>query len=103
MFYHAYEGYLEHAFPADELMPQLCKGRWRFPNGHVEHRGTLDDGFGKCVSSFTVAQCPSTALRVVMVSRSPLSHCSYSLTLVDALDSLVVRRPVISALPAVVS
>jgi len=62
MFYHAYEGYLEHAFPADELMPQSCKGRWRFPNGHVEHRGTLDDGFGKCVSS-------STALRVVTVSR----------------------------------
>jgi hypothetical protein len=70
MFYHAYEGYLEHAFPADELMPQSCKGRWRFPNGHVEHRGTLDDGFGKCVSSsFTVAQCSSTALRVVTVAR----------------------------------
>lgn len=26
MFYHAYNGYLEHAYPYDELMPISCKG-----------------------------------------------------------------------------
>ncbi|VDK52539.1 unnamed protein product [Cylicostephanus goldi] len=27
MFYHAYNGYLNHAFPLDELMPITCKGQ----------------------------------------------------------------------------
>ncbi|KAA8527695.1 hypothetical protein F0562_035436 [Nyssa sinensis] len=26
MFYHAFDGYMEHAFPLDELKPQSCKG-----------------------------------------------------------------------------
>ena len=29
MFYHAYKSYMENAFPADELMPLSCKGRYR--------------------------------------------------------------------------
>jgi len=27
VFYHAYDGYIEHAFPKDELQPLTCKGR----------------------------------------------------------------------------
>lgn len=26
MFYHAFDGYMEHAFPLDELRPLTCKG-----------------------------------------------------------------------------
>ncbi len=46
MFYHAYNGYLKHAYPLDELKPLTCKGM---------------DTWG-----------------------------SYSLTLVDALDTLLI-------------
>lgn len=27
MFYHAYNGYLEHAYPSDELKPLTCTGQ----------------------------------------------------------------------------
>lgn len=27
MFYHAYNGYLEHAYPLDELKPLSCTGK----------------------------------------------------------------------------
>lgn len=27
MFYHGYDNYMKHAFPADELNPLFCKGR----------------------------------------------------------------------------
>lgn len=26
MFYHAFDGYMEHAFPLDELRPLSCEG-----------------------------------------------------------------------------
>lgn len=26
MFYHAFDGYMEHAFPQDELRPMSCSG-----------------------------------------------------------------------------
>lgn len=43
MFYHGYNGYMKYAFPADELMPLSCKGRFR----DVEfNRGDLDDALG---------------------------------------------------------
>lgn len=43
MFYHGYNGYIKYAFPADELMPLSCKGRFR----DVEpNRGDLDDALG---------------------------------------------------------
>jgi mannosidase alpha-like ER degradation enhancer 3 len=61
MFSHAYDSYMTYAFPADELMPLSCKGRYR----HSEpNRGDVDDALG-----------------------------NFSLTLVDTLDSLVVRHP----------
>ncbi|XP_072930493.1 ER degradation-enhancing alpha-mannosidase-like protein 3 isoform X2 [Epargyreus clarus] len=43
MFYHAYDAYMDNAFPADELMPLSCKGRWR---GVTPSRGDLDDVLG---------------------------------------------------------
>jgi hypothetical protein len=46
MFYHAYEAYMANAFPADELMPLSCRGRYR----DVEpNRGDIDDALGKYV------------------------------------------------------
>ncbi|KAB7496940.1 ER degradation-enhancing alpha-mannosidase-like protein 3 [Armadillidium nasatum] len=58
MFYHAYNSYMFNAFPADELMPLSCKGRWR----ETEiPRGDIDEALG-----------------------------NFSLTLVDALDTLVI-------------
>lgn len=43
MFYHAYSNYMEHAYPADELMPLSCKGRWRTKENN---RGNMDDVLG---------------------------------------------------------
>ncbi|XP_054713818.1 ER degradation-enhancing alpha-mannosidase-like protein 3 [Uloborus diversus] len=43
MFYHAYKSYMDHAYPADELMPLSCKGRYR----DIEpNRGDVDDALG---------------------------------------------------------
>jgi hypothetical protein len=42
MWYHAWEGYMEHAWPHDELRPLTCKPRrW-----DQRERGTLDDPLG---------------------------------------------------------
>ncbi|XP_077302414.1 ER degradation enhancer, mannosidase alpha-like 2 isoform X2 [Arctopsyche grandis] len=43
MFYHAYHAYMENAYPADELMPLSCKGRYR---GVTPTRGDMDDVLG---------------------------------------------------------
>lgn len=43
MFYHAYNGYMDNAYPADELMPLSCKGRYRDVDGN---RGDIDDALG---------------------------------------------------------
>nr|CAD7438421.1 unnamed protein product [Timema bartmani] len=56
MFYHAYRAYMENAYPADELMPLSCRGRWR---GVEPSRGDIDETMG-----------------------------NFSLTLIDALDTL---------------
>lgn len=58
MFYHAYRSYMVNAYPADELMPLSCKGRYRDAE---PTRGDIDDALG-----------------------------NFSLTLVDALDTLVI-------------
>jgi len=43
MFYHGYEAYMGLAWPADELMPLSCKGRFR---GKEPSRGDIDDALG---------------------------------------------------------
>lgn len=47
MFYHAYNAYMNNAYPADELMPLSCKGRYR---GSEPDRGDIDSTLGKLVS-----------------------------------------------------
>jgi len=44
MFFHAYNSYMDHAYPADELMPLTCKGRVR---GLDRGRGDIDEALGK--------------------------------------------------------
>lgn len=44
MFYHAYNAYMDNAYPADELMPLSCQGRWK---GVTPSRGDMDDALGK--------------------------------------------------------
>uniref|UniRef100_A0A0A9Y5U6 alpha-1,2-Mannosidase n=1 Tax=Lygus hesperus TaxID=30085 RepID=A0A0A9Y5U6_LYGHE len=43
MFYHAYHAYMDNAYPADELMPLSCQGRYR---GLQPSRGDIDDTMG---------------------------------------------------------
>lgn len=43
MFYHGYYAYMDNAFPADELMPLSCRGRYR---GLEPNRGDIDDALG---------------------------------------------------------
>ncbi|BET00321.1 Glycosyl hydrolase family 47 [Nesidiocoris tenuis] len=43
MFYHAYNAYMDNAYPADELMPLSCQGRYR---GLQPSRGDIDDTMG---------------------------------------------------------
>ncbi|KAL7292134.1 hypothetical protein TKK_0014209 [Trichogramma kaykai] len=43
MFYHAYNAYMSNAYPADELMPLSCKGRYR---GSEPDRGDIDSVLG---------------------------------------------------------
>lgn len=57
MFFHAYDHYIEKAFPDDEIMPINCVGR----NLYNSNRGSIDDPLG-----------------------------NFSLTLIDAADTLVV-------------
>nr|XP_048287018.1 ER degradation-enhancing alpha-mannosidase-like protein 3 isoform X2 [Myodes glareolus] len=44
MFDHAFGNYMEHAYPADELMPLTCRGRVR---GQEPSRGDVDDALGR--------------------------------------------------------
>uniref|UniRef100_A0A914RT31 alpha-1,2-Mannosidase n=1 Tax=Parascaris equorum TaxID=6256 RepID=A0A914RT31_PAREQ len=63
MFLHGYNSYMKYAYPHDELMPLSCRGRAR---GVTPSRGDIDDSLGN-------------------------DRCySFSLTLVDTLDTLVV-------------
>ncbi|KAJ1364821.1 hypothetical protein KIN20_024994 [Parelaphostrongylus tenuis] len=43
MFMHGYNSYMQHAYPADELMPLSCCGRVR---GVTPSRGDVDDSLG---------------------------------------------------------
>nr|DBA18211.1 TPA: hypothetical protein GDO54_016486 [Pyxicephalus adspersus] len=51
MFDHAYGNYMQHAYPADELMPLTCRGRIR---GQEPSRGDVDDALGNNIILFQV-------------------------------------------------
>ncbi|XP_017475732.1 PREDICTED: ER degradation-enhancing alpha-mannosidase-like protein 3 isoform X2 [Rhagoletis zephyria] len=48
MFYHAYRAYMDNAYPADELMPLSCSGRYR---GVTPSRGDMDDILGNYITT----------------------------------------------------
>ncbi|XP_004929872.2 ER degradation-enhancing alpha-mannosidase-like protein 3 [Bombyx mori] len=67
MFYHAYHAYMENAYPADELMPLSCKGRWK---GITPSRGDMDDALG----NFSLTLVDSLDTLVVMGDFSEFNH-----------------------------
>ncbi|XP_045784224.1 ER degradation-enhancing alpha-mannosidase-like protein 3 [Maniola jurtina] len=67
MFYHAYDAYMDNAYPADELMPLSCKGRWR---GVTPSRGDMDDVLG----NFSLTLVDSLDTLVVMGDFSEFSR-----------------------------
>ncbi|KAJ8390362.1 hypothetical protein AAFF_G00107560 [Aldrovandia affinis] len=71
MFDHAYQNYMDHAYPADELMPLTCRGRVR---GLEPSRGDVDDALGKDGQRSEFPLC--------------VDQVFFSLTLIDSLDTL---------------
>lgn len=67
MFYHAYNAYMDNAYPADELMPLSCKGRWK---GITPSRGDMDDALG----NFSLTLVDSLDTLVVMGDFSEFSR-----------------------------
>jgi len=59
MFYHAYNAYMAKAWPADELMPLSCRGRFR---GKEPNRGDIDDAMG----NFSLTLIDSLDMLVVL-------------------------------------
>jgi len=59
MFFHAYNAYMQVAWPADELMPLSCKGRYR---GREPGRGDIDEALG----NFSLTLIDSLDMLVVL-------------------------------------
>jgi len=59
MFYHGYQAYMSLAWPADELMPLSCRGRYR---GKEPGRGDIDDALG----NFSLTLIDSLDMLVVL-------------------------------------
>ncbi|XP_043203401.1 ER degradation-enhancing alpha-mannosidase-like protein 3 isoform X1 [Amphibalanus amphitrite] len=67
MFFHAYNAYMENAYPADELMPLSCKGRWR----HTKpSRGDIDEALG----NFSLTLVDSLDSLMVLGELDELEH-----------------------------
>ena len=64
MFYHAYNAYMDNAFPADELMPLSCRGRYR---GREPDRGDLDEAMG----NFSVSLIDALDTLVLLGAQKP--------------------------------
>ena len=64
MFYHAYNAYMDNAFPADELMPLSCRGRYR---GREPDRGDLDEAMG----NFSVSLIDALDTLVLLGTQEP--------------------------------
>ncbi|KNC83942.1 hypothetical protein SARC_03836, partial [Sphaeroforma arctica JP610] len=59
MFAHAFNGYIQHAYPADELKPVTCNARWRRDD---EFRGDID----RCMGNFSLTLIDSLDTIAVM-------------------------------------
>jgi hypothetical protein len=80
MFYHGYENYMRYAFPMDELKPLSCQG--------VNSMGrSLTHTFSE---AFSISFVFFVLQYSTFYSLSYFFSIRYSLTLVDALDTLVV-------------
>ena len=88
MFYHGFDSYMEHAFPHDELRPISCTPRWRSPSNA---RGDIDDNLAKSLANYCSLCTAVTPYHALPFNTQELTLvCSYSLTLVDSLDTLAV-------------
>ncbi|CAH0546636.1 unnamed protein product [Brassicogethes aeneus] len=67
MFYHAYNAYMENAYPADELMPLSCMGRYR---GKTPNRGDIDD----CLGNFSLTLIDTLDTLVVLGDLEEFEH-----------------------------
>ncbi|XP_018324455.1 ER degradation-enhancing alpha-mannosidase-like protein 3 isoform X2 [Agrilus planipennis] len=67
MFYHAYHAYMENAYPADELMPLSCKGRYR---GLTPYRGDIDD----CLGNFSLTLVDTLDTLVILGDLEEFEH-----------------------------
>lgn len=67
MFYHAYRAYMENAYPADELMPLSCAGRYK---GLTPSRGDIDDSLG----NFSLTLIDSLDTLVVLGDLEEFEH-----------------------------
>ncbi|XP_019876061.2 ER degradation-enhancing alpha-mannosidase-like protein 3 [Aethina tumida] len=67
MFYHAYNAYMENAYPADELMPLSCAGRYR---GRTPNRGDIDD----CLGNFSLTLIDTLDTLVVLGDLEEFEH-----------------------------
>ncbi|XP_065161139.1 ER degradation-enhancing alpha-mannosidase-like protein 3 [Atheta coriaria] len=67
MFYHAYRAYMENAYPADELMPLSCKGRFR---GLTPNRGDIDD----CLGNFSLTLIDTLDTLVILGDFEEFEH-----------------------------
>lgn len=67
MFYHAYNAYMNNAYPADELMPLSCAGRYR---GITPSRGDMDDVLG----NFTMTLVDSLDTLVLLGDFEEFEH-----------------------------
>ena len=72
MFYHAYNAYMDNAFPADELMPLSCRGRYR---GREPDRGDLDEAMG----NFSVSLIDALDTLVLLGAQKPIADWAMQL------------------------
>ncbi|XP_046676855.1 ER degradation-enhancing alpha-mannosidase-like protein 3 [Homalodisca vitripennis] len=83
MFYHAYRAYMENAYPADELMPLSCAGRYR---GSHASRGDIDDTLG----NFSLTLIDSLDTLAVLGDLAEFEHAAKLITQDVSFDSDVV-------------
>lgn len=83
MFYHAYNSYMNNAFPADELMPLSCKGRYR---DHGPSLNDINDAFG----NFSLTLIDSLDTLFIMGDVEELDRAIQKIVSIVSFDSDIV-------------
>uniref|UniRef100_A0AAX7TMB5 alpha-1,2-Mannosidase n=1 Tax=Astatotilapia calliptera TaxID=8154 RepID=A0AAX7TMB5_ASTCA len=81
MFDHAYQNYMDHAYPADELMPLTCRGRVR---GLEPSRGDIDDALVK-VNKYKPVHCPTFKMIGLRCTKFAVCGCCVCVRLIRGL------------------